>query len=91
MPQHLELDDVIAWGLGAVDLACIAGGAVIGWWVWELLAADLDVRTALAAPFVVIGVAFGALRMRDRTLREWTVLVGAYALRARLLLIGASG
>jgi len=27
VPQHLELDDVIAWGLEAVDLIWVASGA----------------------------------------------------------------
>jgi len=88
VPQHLELDDVIAWGLGAIDLACIAVGAAIGWWVWEFLPAGIDLRTAAAAPFVLIGLAFGVLRFGGRTFREWAAIAGAFAWRARLLLIG---
>ena len=30
VPQHLELDDVVAWGLGATDLLCVAAGCAAG-------------------------------------------------------------
>ena len=87
VPQHLELEDVIAWGLGAVDLACIAAGSVIGWWVWTFAPGEMDLRVAASAPFVAIGIGFGALRLNGRALREWVVLVGSYLTRPRLLLI----
>jgi len=87
VPQHLELEDVIAWGLGAVDLACIAAGSVIGWWVWTFAPGPMDVRIAAATPFVAIGAGLGALRFHGQALREWAVLVGSYLTRPRLLLI----
>ena len=34
MPQHLELDDVIAFGLGATDLLCVLAGCVVAWWLY---------------------------------------------------------
>jgi hypothetical protein len=89
VPQHLELDDVIAWGLGAVDLACIVGSGVVAWWIWELVPAPFDIRLGMAAPVAVTGLLIGAVRFRDRALREWLLLAAAYVLRSRLLLLAA--
>lgn len=88
VPQHLELDDVIAWGLEAVDLIWVAAGAIAGWWLYAYVPADLDVRIAAATPFVVVGLALGALRFGDLALRDWIALAVHYALRPRVLLVG---
>lgn len=88
MPQHLELEDVIAWGLGAVDLMCVAVGAAAGWWLYAYIPADLDIRVAAAAPFAVAGLALGVVRIGDLALRDWIALGVLYAMRPRRLLVG---
>jgi len=88
VPQHLEIEDVIAWNLGAVDLICVALGGAIAWWLYTFVPGDLDVRVAAAAPFAVLGVAVGVVRLGDLTLRQWVLLVAAYAKRSRQMLVG---
>ena len=88
VPQHLELEDVIAWGLEAVDLMWVAAGAAAGWWLYFYVPADLEVRIAGATPFVVAGLALGVLRFGDLALRDWIALAVHYALRPRVLLVG---
>ncbi len=88
MPQHLELEDVIAWGLGAVDLMCVAVGAAAGWWLYAYIPADLDIRVAAATPFAVAGLALGVVRIGELALRDWIALGVQYAMRPRRLLVG---
>ena len=88
MPQHLELEDVIAWGLGAVDLMCVAVGAAAGWWLYAYIPADLDIRVAVATPFAVAGLALGVVRIGELALRDWIALGVQYAMRPRRLLVG---
>ena len=88
VPQHLELEDVIAWGLEAVDLMWVAGGAAAGWWLYAYLPADLDVRIAAAMPCAIAGLALGTVRIGDLTLRDWIALAAHFALRPRRLLVG---
>ena len=88
MPQHLELEDVIAWGLEAVDLMWVAAGAAAGWWLYLYVPADLDVRIAAATPFAIAGLALGVVRFGDLALRDWVALAVRYALRPHVLLVG---
>ena len=88
VPQNLELEDVIAWGLGAVDLMCVAAGAVAGWWLFEFLPGDLDIRVGAAIPLAVVGLGLGVMRFGDLALRDWVTLAVQYALRPRRLLVG---
>ena len=88
VPQHLELDDVVAWGLGASDLICVAVGAAVAWWVGTALPATFAVRIALATPLLVAGAALALVRVADRDLRTWTLVVARYALRLRALRSG---
>ena len=88
VPQHLELEDVIAWGLGAVDLMCVAVGGAAGWWLYAFIPADLDVRIAAATPFAIAGLALGVVRFGDLALRDWIALAMQYAMRPRRLLVG---
>jgi len=88
VPQNLELEDVIAWGLGAVDLMCVAGGAAAGWWLFEFLPVDLDIRIGAAIPLAVVGLGLGVMRFGDLALRDWVTLAVRYALRPRRLLVG---
>jgi len=86
--QNLEIEDVIAWGLGAVDLMCVAAGAGAGWWLFEFLPGDLDIRIGAAIPLAVVGLGLGVMRFGDLALRDWVTLAVQYALRPRRLLVG---
>ena len=88
MPQHLELEDVIAWGLGAADLMCVAAGAVSAWWLYLNLPLGFDLRVGAAAPLVLAGLAFGTLRFGELTLRDWLRIALRYASRPRTLICG---
>ena len=89
VPQDLELQDVIAWGLGAVDLLCVAAGGVVAWWLYLGLPEPMPARLAASLPVAVAGVVLGALRIGDTAAREWLVLALGYVLRPRLLVTGA--
>ena len=88
VPQHLELDDVIAWGLQAVDLIWVAGGATAAWWLYAYLPLDFDVRILAATPFAIVGLALGVMRFGGLPLRDWIALAADYALRPHVLLLG---
>ena len=90
VPQHLELDDVLAWGLSAVDLLCVVAGAGIGWWLYLAAPGELALRVLVAAPAVLLGLAVGALRLGELSMRDWLALALRYALRPRVLVTGAA-
>ncbi len=90
MPQHLELDDVLAWGLSAVDLLCVVAGAGAGWWLYLAVSGELALRVLVAAPAVVVGLAVGTLRLGELSVRSWIALALAYTLRPRVLVTGAA-
>lgn len=88
VPQHLELDDVVAWGCSAADLLCLVAGALVAWWLYLAVPAGLETRVVAAVPAVVIGFAMGLLRLDGRSLRDWLALAFAFALRSRILVTG---
>ena len=88
VPQHLELEDVIAWGLGPVDLLCVTAGALVAWWLYLALPGESVLRAIAAAPPALVGFALGAARIGELALREWIALAIAYALRPRVLTTG---
>ena len=88
VPQHLELEDVIAWGLGPVDLLCVVAGALCAWWLYLALPGEEVLRAIAAAPLGLVGFALGVLRIGHLALREWIALAIAYALRPRILTTG---
>jgi len=90
VPQDLELQDVIAWGLSALDLLCLTGGAVVAWWLYLALPDWMPARLAVALPAALAGAALGLLRVGDITARQWLVVACAYALRPRLLVTGCA-
>ena len=69
VPQHLELDDVIAFGFGATDLLCLIVGGVIAWWLYLALPAATVLRIGIALLAALTGLALGALRIGDLGLR----------------------
>lgn len=88
VPQNLELDDVVAWGLGATDLLCLIAGAVLSWWIYLAAPGELATRVTLAAPGVVVGSALGLVRLDERSLRVWLIAATAFLARPRLLRVG---
>ena len=59
VPQHLELTDVVAWGLGPIDLLCVVlGGASLTGGVGTVFGAMLGVAllAILQNGLVLIGV-----------------------------------
>jgi hypothetical protein len=88
VPQNLELDDVVVWGLGATDLLSLIAGAVISWWLYLAAPGDLALRVALAAPGVVVGLAMGLVRIEGRSLRGWLIVASAFLARPRVLRVG---
>ena len=88
VPQHLELNDVVAWGLETSDLVFVVSGAAVGWWLYLALPDPFALRVGVAAPVVILGFVFGILRLDERALREWLWLVASFLLRARVLVSG---
>lgn len=86
VPQHLELEDVVAWRMGAGDLVCVAGGAAVGWWLYLVLPDPLAGRVAAGALAALVGAALGIVRFGALPLRGWIVVAVAFALRARVLI-----
>ena len=90
VPQHLELEDVLAWGLGPVDLLCVFVGVVTSWWLHLALPETAVLQFAGVVPPAVTGVALGILRLGQISLRDWLVFALAYALRPRILVVGGN-
>ncbi len=88
VPQHLELEDVIAFGLGATDLLFVVAGGVVAWWLYLALPGVPALRIAVAALPALVGLALGVLRVGELGLREWLAIALAYALRPRVLVTG---
>lgn len=86
VPQHLELEDVVTWGLSAADLICVVAGAVVGWWSYLALPDPLVGRVALSVLIVLLGAALGIVRIGQLPLRGWIAVVSGYAVRSRLLI-----
>ena len=87
VPQHLELDDVVAWGFGAVDLLWATGGAACGWWLYLALP-DSPICVLIAGTVAAAGLLFGLARVDGDPLRTWLAKVIAFGVRARLLVTG---
>ena len=83
VPQHLELEDVLVWNLGAADLVWLAGGMTCGWWLYLHLPAGAALRIAAAAPEVVLGALLGPARLGERPLRNWAAELLGYLTRPR--------
>jgi hypothetical protein len=83
VPQHLEIEDVLVFGLSAADLLWLAGGLLVGWWILLNLPAPFPLQLAAAAPAVIAGALFGPARLADRPLRAWSTELMAFALRPR--------
>lgn len=85
VPQHLDLQDVVAWGLGALDLLYVVGGLVVAWWLYLAVPDAPVVQVGVAAPVAIAGFACGVVRVGEVALRDWLAIAFAYALRPRVL------
>jgi hypothetical protein len=88
VPQHLELDDVVAWGLSAGDLLFVVAGGIAGWWTYVALSGDVFVRLVAAGLSVTAGALLGLVRVDGRRGRSWITLIGAFVARPRVLRVG---
>ncbi|MHB8507400.1 MAG: PrgI family mobile element protein [Candidatus Dormibacteria bacterium] len=84
VPQHLDLEDVLVFGLGAVDLLCLAAGGFVAWWLYLAVPGATELRVALATPFLLAGTVFGLGRLGGETAREFAVALARYLRRPRL-------
>jgi hypothetical protein len=91
VPQHLDLEDVVAFGLGASDLFFVVTGVALGWWLYLVMPEPLALRLGTAAPAATAGFALGVPRVGGRALREWVWIAAAYVLRPRVLVSGDMG
>ncbi|MDE3111526.1 MAG: PrgI family protein [Chloroflexota bacterium] len=87
VPQNLELQDVVAFGLGALDLLCVIAGATLSWWLYLALPGDPLPRAMVVAPIALAGLGCGVVRLGDLALREWSLVALRYAVRPRLLVV----
>jgi hypothetical protein len=83
VPQNLDLKDVLVWGLGAMDLLCLAVAGVCGWWLYMAVPAPLVARVAAASPVFAMGLLLGMGKVAGRPLREWLTVVAGYLQRPR--------
>jgi hypothetical protein len=83
VPQHLEIEDVLVFGLSAADLLWLAGGLLVGWSIVLNLPAPFPMQLAAAAPAAIGGTLFGPARLGGRPLRAWSTELMAFALRPR--------
>jgi hypothetical protein len=88
VPQNLELQDVIAWGLGATDLLCVVGAGVVAWWIYLVLPGAEGLRVAAATPIGAVGLACGVIRIAGAPLRTWLAVIARYMSRPRVFLTG---
>lgn len=91
MPQHLELDDVLAWGLGAADLLHLALGGLFAWWLYLWLPAPFAVRVPLAALMAITAAILGIGKLGDQPVRKWALVLVDYLGRPRRRLYGDAG
>jgi hypothetical protein len=87
VPQHLDLEDVVAWGLTATDLLCAVAGIAIGWWFAVRIPGAPGLQLAVGALPALLGLALGVIRLGESSLRGWLVVALRYAFRPRRLLI----
>jgi hypothetical protein len=91
VPQHLELDDVLVWGLGAVDLLILSTGAAAAWWLYLAVPGDLAMRLSGASPAALAGALLGVGHLGERSMRDWLMTWMAYIARPRRRTYGGIG
>ncbi len=87
VPQNLDLEDVLVWGLGAVDLLVLATAGLIVWWLWVAIP-SAPIRVAAVTPIVLVAALLGPGSFQGRTLRDWLVTLARYKARPRRRVFG---
>ena len=90
MPQHLEIRDLIAWGMTATDLVSVALGGLVAWSIYLRLPGPVPLRVLVALPMALIGLALGPAGYAERSLREWLLAALGYLRRPRLRVYGGA-
>jgi hypothetical protein len=86
VPNHLNVQDTLFLGLTARQVATFMAFASPAYGIWDQLdVAPVEVRGALAALVVVVGVVFALVQPGGRPLDEWAFAVFAYAVTPRRL------
>ena len=88
VPQHLELTDVVAWGLGTADLACVLLGGASAWWLYLVVPGELVIRVACATLPAGVGLALAVVRTPGGPLRDRAVIFVRYVGRRGALVTG---
>ena len=83
VPQHLEIEDTLVWGLTAVDLVWLGAGLLVGWWLVLNVPAPFSLQVVAASPAAIAGLALGPCRFAGRPLRTLIVELAAFSLRPR--------
>ena len=88
VPQHLELTDVVAWGLGPIDLLCVVLGGASGWWLYLAVPGEVLIRVACATLPATVGLALALVRTPGGPLRGWAAIFARYMARRGALVTG---
>ena len=84
VPQHLELEDVLAFGMGAVDLVLLGASALLAaWFYMRATLAPVELRVVLG--FLVLGTGglLGPARLAGVPIRELGLAALAFLKRPR--------
>jgi hypothetical protein len=88
VPQHLDLEDVLIWGLGGIDLLLLVAGGLVAWWLYLALPIPFGARLAVASLVAGACTLLSLGRAGDRTLRGVLLIVAGYLRRPRRHLYG---
>ena len=88
VPQHLDLTDVVAWGLGTADLACVLIGGASAWWLYVAVPGELLIRVVSATLPAMVGLALAVVRTPSGRLRSLVVIFARYLGRRGALVTG---
>ncbi len=88
VPQNLELTDVVAWGLGTADLACVLIGGASAWWLYLAIPGELLIRVVSATLPATVGLALAVVRTPSGPLRDLVLIFARYVGRRGALVTG---
>jgi hypothetical protein len=84
--QHLELDDVLAFGMSAIDLVLLGAGVLLAAWLYVRLGASPTIRLTVCLPAIGVGALLGPARIGAQSVREHLIGAAAYFGRPRIRL-----
>ncbi len=84
VPQHLELDDVLAFGIGAIDLVVLGASGLIAAWLYVRAGLlPISLRVGLGLMLVGAGTVLGPARFGGRPVREIALAAVEFVRRPR--------